>query len=57
MIQNQKNTMEVDVLFEFCEKCGSIMLPSKDGNDYLIECSLCAYKIKITKEIHESYIF
>jgi DNA-directed RNA polymerase subunit M/transcription elongation factor TFIIS len=47
----------VDLLFEFCEKCGSIMLPAKDGDNSLLECSLCAYKKKITEEIHEDYVF
>ena len=49
--------MEVDLLFEFCEKCGSIMLPAKDGDDSLLECSLCLCKKIITEEIHEEYIF
>ena len=44
-------------MFVFCEKCGSIMLPSKDENESTLECSLCTQKKKITEEIHESYVF
>ena len=44
-------------MFEFCEKCGSIMMPSKEDNKEFLECMLCKHKKEITEEIHESYVF
>jgi DNA-directed RNA polymerase subunit M/transcription elongation factor TFIIS len=49
--------MEVDLMFEFCEKCGSIMLPSKDKDEIVLECTLCGKMKDITDRIHEEYIF
>jgi DNA-directed RNA polymerase subunit M/transcription elongation factor TFIIS len=44
-------------MFEFCEKCGSMMLPSKDSEDNVLICSLCNNVINVSEEIKDSYIF
>ncbi len=44
-------------MLEFCEKCGSIMLPSKDIKNKFLVCNLCNYKKVISEKIEDSYIF
>jgi DNA-directed RNA polymerase subunit M/transcription elongation factor TFIIS len=44
-------------LFEFCEKCGSVMPPSKNRGKNLLICNLCNNEKKIREKIENSYIF
>ena len=56
-IFDKKLKNEVSFLFEFCEKCGSIMMPSKEDEREFLVCTLCKHQKEITEEIHESYVF
>jgi DNA-directed RNA polymerase subunit M/transcription elongation factor TFIIS len=44
-------------VFEFCDKCGSIMLPAKKREENLLICNLCDYEKRITTSIEDSYTF
>jgi DNA-directed RNA polymerase subunit M/transcription elongation factor TFIIS len=44
-------------MLEFCEKCGSMMIPSKDNNDNILICSLCNNVVEVSEEIEDSYTF
>ncbi len=48
---------EVMEILEFCDKCGSMMLPSKNDEINVLECILCKNKKPISKQIRESYKF
>jgi DNA-directed RNA polymerase subunit M/transcription elongation factor TFIIS len=45
------------MILEFCDKCGSMMLPSTDEEDNNLICNLCKNKKVISNEIRDSYIF
>jgi DNA-directed RNA polymerase subunit M/transcription elongation factor TFIIS len=44
-------------MLEFCNKCGSILRPSKDNKTKVLICSLCNNVVEISDEIEKSYIF
>ncbi|TFF88165.1 MAG: hypothetical protein EU550_01825 [Promethearchaeota archaeon] len=44
-------------MVEFCEKCGSMMLPSKESELNRLRCNLCGKEKAIDEEIVESYVF
>ncbi len=44
-------------MFEFCEKCGGILIPSKNENENVLICNSCGQSIPLEREIIESYIF
>jgi DNA-directed RNA polymerase subunit M/transcription elongation factor TFIIS len=44
-------------ILEFCEKCGSMMRPSKESKDKILICSLCNNVVKVSEEIKDSYTF
>lgn len=36
---------------QFCPKCGSIMIPKKEGKKTIVVCSRCSYKTSDTKDL------
>jgi len=44
-------------MLEFCEKCGSMLRPSKDSKDHILICTLCNNVVEISEEMEGSYIF
>jgi len=45
------------MILKFCEKCGSMMRPSKDSEDRVLICTLCNNVVEISEKIEDSYIF
>lgn len=35
----------------FCKKCGSLLIPKKDGKNIILTCRRCKYKIKGREKI------
>ncbi len=44
-------------MFVFCEKCGGMLLPSKEKNDKSLICNSCGATFPLESEMEESYIF
>jgi DNA-directed RNA polymerase subunit M/transcription elongation factor TFIIS len=42
-------------MVEFCEKCGGMMLPSKEKGEKNLTCNLCDNKKPITENLIYSY--
>jgi DNA-directed RNA polymerase subunit M len=40
---------------EFCEKCGSLMKPTKEDKGSFLVCSSCGKKVKLTKTKSKAY--
>lgn len=36
---------------QFCPKCGSILMPKKEGKKTVLACSRCSYKSSDTKDL------
>jgi len=46
--------IEVIKVIKFCEKCGSMMLPSKDKG--FLECNLCDYRLQVSDSLRDDYM-
>jgi DNA-directed RNA polymerase subunit M/transcription elongation factor TFIIS len=44
-------------MFEFCENCGGILLPSKKNDNNILTCKSCGQEIPFERELIKSYIF
>ncbi|MFX0021565.1 MAG: hypothetical protein ACFE9S_04515 [Candidatus Hermodarchaeota archaeon] len=44
-------------MFEFCENCGGMLLPSKDKNKKILICKSCGEIEILDEKSIESYIF
>ncbi|TFG16947.1 MAG: hypothetical protein EU531_04770 [Promethearchaeota archaeon] len=44
-------------MLEFCEKCGSMLRPSKDSEDHVLICKICNNVVEVSEEIEDSYTF
>ena len=44
-------------MFEFCENCGGLLLPSKDKNKNILICKSCSETESLKGDSIESYIF
>lgn len=44
-------------MVEFCEKCGGMMLPSKDKDQKILVCNLCAQTKPLEEDFIDSYTF
>jgi DNA-directed RNA polymerase subunit M/transcription elongation factor TFIIS len=42
-------------MVEFCEKCGGLMRPSKEGEQNFLVCKSCENKVPVNKKVKESY--
>jgi DNA-directed RNA polymerase subunit M len=40
---------------EFCEKCGSLMKPTREEKSAFLVCSSCGKKVKLTKSKSKAY--
>jgi len=44
-------------MVEFCEKCGGMMLPSKDKDKKILVCNSCAQTKPLEENLIDSYTF
>ena len=44
-------------MFEFCDKCGSILVPSKKNEKDVLVCKLCNNVIPLDKDLRNSYVY
>jgi DNA-directed RNA polymerase subunit M/transcription elongation factor TFIIS len=44
-------------MFEFCDKCGGILIPTKDEDENILICKSCGRSIPLESEVIESYVF
>ena len=44
-------------MFEFCENCGGLLIPSKDENKKILICNSCGEIFPLEDDIEDSYIF
>jgi len=44
-------------MVEFCENCGSMMLPSKKNNNKVLACNSCGKIKPLEKDLMKSYKF
>ncbi|MFX0071521.1 MAG: hypothetical protein ACFFAO_10570 [Candidatus Hermodarchaeota archaeon] len=45
------------MIFEFCNKCGGMMLPSKKSDKSVLKCNVCGNIIAFEGELIDSYKF
>jgi DNA-directed RNA polymerase subunit M/transcription elongation factor TFIIS len=44
-------------MFDFCKKCGGMLLPSKEKNDKTLICNSCGAIFPLEDNMEDSYIF
>ena len=44
-------------MVEFCEKCGGLLLPSRENNTTILKCNLCGKVKSINDDLKEEYTF
>jgi DNA-directed RNA polymerase subunit M/transcription elongation factor TFIIS len=44
-------------MFEFCDTCGSILVPSKKKEKDVLVCKLCNNVIPLNKDLRNSYVY
>ena len=44
-------------IFEFCDKCGSILVPSKKKEKDVLVCNLCNNITPLDEDLRNSYVF
>ena len=44
-------------MVEFCEKCGGMLLPSRENNTTILKCNLCGKVKSINDDLKEEYTF
>lgn len=44
-------------MVEFCDNCGSILMPSKHKGKKVLVCNLCNKIIPLDEDLKDSYIF